>query len=92
MESRDMGKMPKKKVRKKHCCEMMGEKAGYKCPTCRSASACPDNLVYYSSKRNAYGIIVHNADCDVVSCVEIYYCPWCGKKLPNKGRGRWLDI
>jgi hypothetical protein len=77
---------------KKHCCKRMEDELNYKCPTCKNVSACPDNLVDYSAKRNAYGIIVHGKESEVVSYVEIGYCPWCGKKLPSKGEGRWLDI
>ena len=42
---------------------------------------CPDRLVYYSEKRNHFGIIIHDGG---GSFVKIRYCPWCGKALSVK--------
>ncbi|KIL45088.1 DUF6980 family protein [Jeotgalibacillus soli] len=48
----------------------------------------PDNLIFYSSKFDEYGIIVHDGG---TSFIEISYCPWCGTKLPMSKRDLWFD-
>jgi hypothetical protein len=39
---------------------------------------CPDALVNYADKFDAYGLIIHDGGRSVIG---INFCPWCGKKL-----------
>lgn len=46
-----------------------------------------DKIVYYSSKYEEYGIPVKTNGSSVAnSYVQIFYCPWCGAKLPQSRR------
>lgn len=45
--------------------------------------------IKYIPKFNEYGILIQDGG---TSFQEIYYCPWCGKKLPNSLRERWFEI
>lgn len=49
---------------------------------------CADNLLYYSSRFDEYGIIIHDGG---ASSSLIKYCPWCGTKLPESKRDEWFD-
>lgn len=49
---------------------------------------CPDNLIFYSSIFDEYGIIIHHGGS---SSIEIAYCPWCGTKLPISKRDLWFN-
>ena len=68
---------------KKHCCEAITNKVNYVCKEHKSPFECPDRVIYYSSKFNEYGLIVHDGES---SSIEISYCPWCGTKLPMSKR------
>ena len=48
---------------------------------------CPDALVTYSAKFNEYGLMIHDGGS---SSIRIFYCPWCGAKLPESDRERWF--
>jgi hypothetical protein len=45
-----------------------------------------NDTVKYSRRWNEYSI-------DVNENIQqkIYYCPWCGEKLPNSHREKWFD-
>jgi hypothetical protein len=46
------------------------------------------SLIYYGEKFDEFGIIIHDGG---NSFLEINYCPWCGKRLPQSKRNRWFD-
>lgn len=48
----------------------------------------PDVIIVYSAKFDEYGIPVKDGGS---SYIEIHYCPWCGKKLPESKRDEWFD-
>lgn len=45
--------------------------------------------IRYIPKFREYGISVLDSGS---SKQDIYYCPWCGKKLPKSLRDKWFDI
>lgn len=49
---------------------------------------CPDALMIYSPEFDEYGIIIHDGG---TSSILIKFCPFCGKKLPNSKRNKWLN-
>ena len=49
---------------------------------------CLDVLIKYSSQFDEYGLIIHDGG---NSLVEIYFCPWCGEKLPESKRDTWFN-
>ena len=50
--------------------------------------ACPDVLIAYSEVFDEYGLIIHDGGC---SSMNIFYCPFCGAKLPESKRDLWFD-
>lgn len=51
-----------------------------------------DEVVCYSPKFNEYGIPIHDGENgSITSYIQIQYCPWCGKKLPDGLREKWFD-
>ena len=73
---------------KKHCCETMTEKVNYVCEQHKDPFDCPDNLLFYNSKFDEYGIIIHDGG---FSAVGILFCPWCGEDLPLSKRDLWFE-
>lgn len=65
----------------KHCCETMTYWANYKCTEHQDIFACPDNIIYFSARPLAFGIIVHDGGS---SYINIDHCPWCGSSLKKK--------
>jgi len=63
---------------KAHCCKTMKRAVNHRCDVHQDVFECPDNLIYYSSKLNAYGLIIHDGG---TSFSKIDFCPWCGAKL-----------
>lgn len=45
--------------------------------------------INYIPKFREYGLLIKDGGS---SFQEIYYCPWCGKKLPVSLRDKWCDI
>jgi hypothetical protein len=62
---------------KKHCCKKMEKNIG-------------ENKIhlYYSQKIREYGINILDGGTSI-QC--IYYCPWCGIKLPESLRDEWFE-
>jgi len=73
---------------RKFCCDEMERKINQKCEFNKSVFECPDNLIWFDSKFNEYGLIIHDGG---ESYVEINYCPWCGCKLPKSKRELWFN-
>ncbi|EFV75032.1 MULTISPECIES: DUF6980 family protein [Cytobacillus] len=72
----------------KHCCDMMSSQADFRCEIHSNIFECPDKLVDYDLKFDEYSLIIHD---NGESMVEIYYCPWCGSKLPDSKRDLWFE-
>lgn len=72
----------------KHCCKTMSDNVNYTCEEHNDPFECPDNLVFYNSKFDEYGLIIHDGGS---SFIEIYFCPWCGTKLPESKAELWFD-
>ena len=72
----------------KHCCTQMDEALDFSCSQHASKYDCPDSLISYSECFDEYGLIIHDGGSSVIN---ISYCPWCGKKLPDSKRDRWFD-
>lgn len=66
----------------------MTYRVNYVCKQHGDPFDCPDNLIFYSSKFDEYGIIVHDGGS---SFIVISFCPWCGTKLPMSKRDLWFD-
>lgn len=49
---------------------------------------CPDSLIRYIPKFDEYGIIIRDGG---TSTIGIFFCPWCGIKLPESKRDLWFD-
>jgi predicted RNA-binding Zn-ribbon protein involved in translation (DUF1610 family) len=49
---------------------------------------CPDCLIEYNEIFDEYSIIIHDGGS---SSITIYYCPWCGTKLPVSMRSEWFE-
>ncbi len=60
----------------------------FKCDTHSDEFSCPDALISYSEKFDEYGLIIHDGGS---SGIGIYFCPWCGTKLPESQRSRWFE-
>jgi hypothetical protein len=56
----------------------MARAVNYRCDVHQDVFECPDNLIYYSLKLDAYGLIIHDGG---TSFSKIDFCPWCGTKL-----------
>ena len=64
-----------------HCCQYMKEYIGNE-----------DDIIHYSLKYDEYGISIHDGENGSVnSYIQIQYCPWCGKKLPESKREEWFE-
>jgi hypothetical protein len=61
-----------------HCCDLMTNAVNFHCPDHETRLECPDALVFYSTLDGSYGLIVHDGGS---ASIQIYYCPWCGKRL-----------
>ncbi|MGH3035219.1 MAG: DUF6980 family protein [Gaiellaceae bacterium] len=68
---------------KQHCCEAMARAVEVECETHPDRFDCPDALVYWSTRFEEYGLIVHDGGS---SYVMIAVCPWCGARLPGSKR------
>ncbi len=45
-------------------------------------------LVSYSAKFDEYGLRIYDGGS---SSMIIFFCPWCGNKLPSSLRDEWFD-
>ena len=71
-----------------HCCERMAKSIQLDCDKHNDPHECPDVLISYIPKFDEYGLIVHDGG---RSHIQINYCPWCSKKLPDSKRDLWFD-
>ena len=72
-----------------HCCNQMTQQLNSKCEQHSNEFECPDVLVNYNPKFDEYGLIIHDGG---ASTMEMFYCPWCGSKLPESKRDLWFDV
>lgn len=68
-----------------HCCDRMDDDLNLKCDLHHERYDCPDALVRFG--KNGYGLLIHNGG---TSFITINFCPWCGAKLPKRGRAKPL--
>ncbi|MDC3416310.1 DUF6980 family protein [Aquibacillus salsiterrae] len=73
----------------RHCCETMTRQVNYECDEHPNPYDCPEKLIHYDERFDEYGIIIHDGG---ESSVTIFYCPWCGSKLPDSKRELWFDV
>ena len=73
---------------RRHCCQQMTAMLNVECDQHSSDFECPDRLITYSERFDEYGLIVHDGG---TSSILIFYCPWCGTKLPHSKRDLWFD-
>ncbi len=66
---------------------MMACQVNHVCNQPGSACSCPEILIRYVSRFDEYGIVRGGEDDPLM----IYYCPWCGAKLPDSKRELWFD-
>ncbi len=60
------------------CCDDMRTYSG-PCPDHgEDVHACPDALIHMDTEYGTVGIIVRDGG---TACVDILFCPWCGKKV-----------
>lgn len=71
---------------KVYCCERMSQEVNRKCDGHADPFRCPDKLINYDSCFDEYSLIIHDGG---QSAMLIFYCPWCGTKLPNSKREQW---
>ncbi|MDX8361787.1 DUF6980 family protein [Cytobacillus sp. IB215316] len=71
-----------------HCCETMTHYVNFKCKQHPNIFDCPDSLIHYTENLDEYGLIIHDGGTSVLT---IYYCPWCGNKLPESKRDLWFE-
>lgn len=72
------------------CCEEMSEKV-YCIDLDKSIDR--DQVVFYSSRFNEYGIPIYDGKKGVASSyILIRHCPWCGKTLPESKRDEWFEL
>lgn len=75
----------------KHCCKMMEYYLSIGSEPYMNAdgTVCPDSdkIVTYSAPLDEYGIVIHDGG---DSSIKIKFCPWCGKKLPESKRDKWI--
>jgi uncharacterized protein DUF6980 len=71
----------------RHCCPTMTSQANHRCDEHPNALECSDLFVYYSPAFREYGIVNHKEG----EIVVIIFRPWCGSRLPESLRGKWLE-
>jgi hypothetical protein len=71
-----------------HCCQRMTDAVNYRCHQHPDPFDCPDSLFHYTPKFDEYGIIVHDGGS---SSVLIFFCPFCGARLPDSKRDLWFE-
>ncbi|MEU3609752.1 hypothetical protein AB0E83_30570 [Streptomyces sp. NPDC035033] len=71
-----------------HCCEAMRGRVEHRCDDHADAYDCPDAVVSFSARFQEYGLVVHDGG---GSSLDIAFCPWCGRRLPESQRDRWFE-
>lgn len=71
-----------------HCCTQMANVCQLNCDQHNDAFECPDVLISYNEKFDEYGIIIRDGGS---ALSMIYYCPYCGAKLPSSKRDLWFS-
>ncbi|MGL4555190.1 MAG: DUF6980 family protein [Gemmataceae bacterium] len=75
-----------------YCCETMRHEIG------RVSDRPPDQygrrpncLIHYSPDIREYGLFDHDrCSAGTTAVLGIYFCPWCGTRLPESLRDRWF--
>lgn len=69
------------------CCTRMAAALSQACPEHNDPFECPDNLFCWCPPLDEYGLVIHDGG---ASYVFVSTCPWCGRRLPDSKRERWL--
>jgi hypothetical protein len=49
-------------------------------------------LVHYAPHLREYGLVDHDrCSASTKAVLSIYFCPWCGARLPASLRDRWFE-
>ena len=71
-----------------HCCEDMDRQVNWECDQHSNPFDCPDALVCFVARFQEYGLVIYDGG---GSFMQIAFCPWCGRRLPDSQRDRWFD-
>lgn len=66
-----------------HCCEEMRTQVERVCDQHPDRFDCPDCLVTFLPQFREYGLLIHDGGS---SFCRIWFCPWCGARLPESLR------
>lgn len=70
------------------CCEYMRSQLDWTCHVHEDPFDCADALLIFRPEFQEYGLIVHDGGS---STIQLWFCPWCGTKLPESQRERWYE-
>lgn len=79
--------VPWRTVERKHCCEAMDDAIDFDCDKHKHPWECADSLILYNEVFDEYGLVMHDGS---TAYVLLVHCPWCGTKLPESARERWI--
>lgn len=79
--------VPWRAVQRKHCCEAMDTAIEIDCEKHADPWECADVPVIYNEIFDEYGLVSRDGS---QSYVLLAHCPWCGTKLPESARERWI--
>lgn len=71
----------------RHPCAHIAYRIAWSCKPHEDPWECPDATLVYSPRFDEYGIPVRDGG---QSYVHISHCPWCGIRLPESKRERWI--
>jgi len=73
---------------KDHCCARMTQQVNSFWPLAADAlSGSTDQRIYWSSVFDEYGLICQPS----AEILKIEFCPFCGAKLPQPRRDKWVE-
>jgi len=75
---------------KKYPCVHLAYRSMAECEQHSNPWDCPNNVVVHDGKKN-FGIPIRTGEeGSATSMIGIEYCPWCGKKIPEKPKLKLL--
>lgn len=74
-------------VQRAHCCDAMEAAIEFDCSQHATPWECMDVPVIYNEVFDEYGLVMRDG---TSAYVLLQYCPWCGTKLPDSARERWI--
>jgi hypothetical protein len=73
---------------RQYCCDEMTHWVTQTCSQHIDPWDCPDMVIVYSPHWNEFGLPIHDGG---ASKVTIFYCPFCGVRLPESKRDLWFE-